>query len=131
MNTLFNTNDERKRKICDKIIHKAMIIPVDIHQTNKKFSVTVQPKNACKLEFTYHLWLPFIHQPQSNIVVFAIITFHIYHVLVTKLKHGIFPKDRITINKELEILTTSVKELTNIDESSHENAIVISITENT
>ena len=31
-----------------------MRIPVGIHQTNKKFSVTVQPKNACKLEFAYH-----------------------------------------------------------------------------
>ena len=33
----------------DRNIHKAMIIPVDIYQTNKKLFITVQPKNACKL----------------------------------------------------------------------------------
>ena len=46
-----------------------MIIPVYIHQTNTKLSVTVKTKNACKLEFTDHLWLPFLDQPQSDIVV--------------------------------------------------------------
>ena len=55
MNTLFKTNDEIKRRRCDKIIHKAMRITVDIHQTNKKFSITVQSNNACKLEFSDHL----------------------------------------------------------------------------
>ena len=44
MNKSFKNNDERKRKICDKSIHKGMRIPVDIHHNNKKFSVTVQPK---------------------------------------------------------------------------------------
>ena len=71
MNMLFNTNDERKRSGCGKIIHKAVRIPVDIHQTNHKFSVTVKPKNACKLEFVDHLLLLFIDQPQSDIVVFT------------------------------------------------------------
>ena len=46
INTLFDTNYERKRRICDRIIHKAMRITVDIHQTNKKLSVTVQPKKC-------------------------------------------------------------------------------------
>ena len=69
-NTLFQTSNERKRSICDKIIHKAMRIPFDIHQTNEMFSVTVHPKNAYKLEFTDHLCLPFIDQPQYDIVVF-------------------------------------------------------------
>ena len=63
MNTLFKTDDEIKRSIHDKIIHKAMIIPVDIHQTETKFYVTVQPKNACKLEFADHLLLPFLDKP--------------------------------------------------------------------
>ena len=31
MNTLFKNNYEIKRRICDKNIHKAMKIPVDIH----------------------------------------------------------------------------------------------------
>ena len=47
-----------------------MRIPVDIHQTNKKFSLIVQPKHACKLEFVDHLWIPFLDQPQSDVVVF-------------------------------------------------------------
>ena len=51
-----------------------MRIPVNIYQTNKKLFVVVQPKNACKLGFSDHLWLPFLDQPQSKIVVFAIIT---------------------------------------------------------
>ena len=100
-NTLFKANDERKRRRYDKITHKAMRIPVDINQTNKKFSITVQPKNACKLEFVDHLWLPFIYQPQSDIIVFAIINFQIYNILVTKWKHGIVPDDIITLNEEL------------------------------
>ena len=41
MNTLFKNNDEIKRIRYEKSIHKAMRIPVDIHKTNKKFSVTV------------------------------------------------------------------------------------------
>ena len=65
-----------------------MIIPVDIHERNKMFTVTVKPKNACKLEFVDHLWLPFLDQPQSGILVFSIITFQIYKTLVSKWKHG-------------------------------------------
>ena len=98
---MFKTVKERKRRRCDIIIHNAIRILVDIHETNKKFSVTVQPKNACKLEFVDHLWLPFIYQPQSDIIVFAIINFQIYNILVTKWKHGIVPDDIITLNEEL------------------------------
>ena len=54
MNLLFKTNDERKRRICDRNIHKAMIIPVEIHEINKEFTVTIQPKQSCKLEFEDH-----------------------------------------------------------------------------
>ena len=98
MNTLFKTNDERKGRTCNKSIHKAMIIPVDIHQTNKKLYVKVQPKNACKLEFADNLLLPFLDQPHSDIVVFAIITSQIYNILVKKWKHGIVPNNIITFN---------------------------------
>ena len=45
---LFKTKDVRKRRRCDINVHKAIRIPVDIHQTNKTFSVTFQPKDACK-----------------------------------------------------------------------------------
>ena len=44
INMLFNTKDERKRSRCDRKIHKAMRITVDIHERNKNFAVTVQPK---------------------------------------------------------------------------------------
>ena len=75
---LFKTKDEMKRRRCDRNIHKAMIIHVEIHETNKKFTAYSFPKNACKLEFADHLWLQFLDQPQSDIVVVAIINFHIY-----------------------------------------------------
>ena len=79
---MFNPKYERKRRMFDKRIHEDMRIPVDIHQTNKKFSVTVQPKNAYKLELLDHLWLPFIDQLQSEIVVFLVITSQIYNIIV-------------------------------------------------
>ena len=98
---MFNTNCEIKRRICGKIIHKGSQIPADIHQINKNSSVIVQQKNTCKLEFSDHLWLPFIGQPQSDIVVFAIITFQIYNIIVTRWKHGIFPNDIIAFDEEI------------------------------
>ena len=63
MNILFKTKDETKRIIFDKNIHKDIRVHFDIHKTNKKFTVTVQPKNTCKLEFADHLSLPFLYQP--------------------------------------------------------------------
>ena len=98
MNTLFNTNVEKKRRY-DKSIHKPMIIPVEIHQTKEKFSVTVQPKNTCKLEFVDYLWLSFLDEPQSEILFFVINNFQIYNIIVTKCKHRIFPTHIITCNE--------------------------------
>ena len=40
------------------------------------------------------------------------------------------PNDIIALNEDLESLSTSIIELVNIDESSHENEIVIFITKN-
>ena len=128
MNILFKTEDEMKRRMCVINIQKYMIINFDVHETNKKFAFIIQPKNACKLEFAYHFWLLFLDQPQSSIVVFVIITFQIYYVLVSKWKHGIVHIDIITFNEELEFLSASIIELINIDESLHENEIVIFIT---
>ena len=101
MNMLFKNNYVGKIGLFDRKIHKAMIIPVEIHERNKKFTVTFHPQNACRLEFADHLWLPFLDQPQSDIVVFAVITFQIYNILVSKWKHGIGPIDIITFNEEL------------------------------
>ena len=53
--------------------YKAMIILYGMLLTNKQIFVTVNPKNTCKFEFADHLWLPFIDQTQSDVVVFAII----------------------------------------------------------
>ena len=39
INTLFKTNYEIKRRRCDRSIQKAMRIPADIHQANKKSSL--------------------------------------------------------------------------------------------
>ena len=100
MNTLFKTGYEKKRRKWDKSIHKAIIITIDIHQTNKKFSVIFQQKNACKLEFADNWWLPSLDQPQSDIVVFDLINFHIYNIIATKLKHRIVPNYIITFNEE-------------------------------
>ena len=55
MNMLFNNKDITKRRICDRKILKSMIIPVDNHEINKKITVTVQPRNACKMEFVNYL----------------------------------------------------------------------------
>ena len=49
-------------------IHKAMIIPDGIFQTNHDLFVMVNPKNACKSESADHLWIPFLDQPQSYVV---------------------------------------------------------------
>ena len=57
-------------------------------------------KNARKLEFSDHLWPPFIDRQQSDVVVFEIITFKMYKILVTQWKHGISPNDIITFNEE-------------------------------
>ena len=58
-------------------------------------------------------------------MVFAIITFNIYNILVSIWKHRIGPIDIFTFNEELEFISTSIIELINIDESSHENTIII------
>ena len=72
------------------------------------------------MEFADNLWLAFLDQPQYEIVVFAIINFHIYNILITKRKHGIGNNYKITFNEELEFISTSIIELINIDESLHE-----------
>ena len=85
-----------------------MKIPVDIYERNKKFTVIDQQKNASNLEFVDHLWLPFLDQPQSDIVFFARIPLYIYKILLSKFKHGIGTIDIITFNEELEFLSTLI-----------------------
>ena len=84
---------------CDISIHKDMRISIYIHKKNKNYSVTVQQKKHVNCHFADYLWIPLIDQPQSDIVVFKIITFHIYNIIVTKPKHRIGPNDIITFNE--------------------------------
>ena len=55
MNTLFKKNDERKRRIHDRNINKAIQIPVKFYQKKEKFFVTVEPKMHvnCNLQIIY------------------------------------------------------------------------------
>ena len=87
--------------------------------------VTVQP--PCKLEFADHLWLPFLDQPQSDILVSVIITFQIHNILEKNWKHVIGPNDIIPFNEELDLNSTSIIDLVNIHESFHEEVIIILI----
>ena len=83
------------------------------------------------MEFVDHLCILFIDQPQSDILFSAIITFQIYHILVSKWKHEIGHVNIIIFNEELEFLSASIIELINIDESSYGNSIVVFITKMT
>ena len=95
--------------------HKVMRIPDGVCQTNKRLFMTVNPNNARKLGFADHPWLPFLDQPQSDVVIFEIIYFRIYRIFITEYKHGIFPIDIIIFNKALVNVSSAVIELTNND----------------
>ena len=41
-------------------------------KNNKKLLVTVDPQNVLKMKFADNLWLPFLDQPQLDVVLFAI-----------------------------------------------------------
>ena len=94
--------------------HKAMRIPDRIYQNNKNLFVAINPRNACKMEFSGHLWLPFPDQLQSDVVVFAIIYFGVYKNLLTAWKHGTSSTDLITLNETFDNLSTAIVELTHI-----------------
>ena len=73
------------------------------HLSKTLKNVTVQPKNAYKLEFADHLWLQFLDQPQYDIVLFVIITFHLYNILLKNMEIWNMSSDIITFNEELGI----------------------------
>ena len=74
---MFNKHNGRKKRKLDMSKHKAMRIPDRICQNNKNLPVIVIPIKACRIEFDDHLWLPFLDQPQSDVVVFVIFHFDI------------------------------------------------------
>ena len=90
---------EQKNRKYDTNIYKAVRIADGIFQTSNKLFVTFHPKNVCKLEFSDNLWLPFLDQPQSDVMVFSIITFQMYKILVIKWNHVIGPTYMIKLNE--------------------------------
>ena len=70
-------------KISNLIINKnkAVIIPDQNFQTNRKLFMEFIPKNACKIEFAHPFWLPLLDKLQPVIVYFAIYIFWIYKIL--------------------------------------------------
>ena len=96
----------KKIRKLNKNKHKAVIIPDRIFQTNKKLFVMVNRRYACKLEFDNHLLLTFLYQPQSDVVVFAIIYFRIHKNLVKEQKNGISTNDIIKSNEKMENVST-------------------------
>ena len=85
-----------------------MKIPDITCKIEEKLFVTVHPRNAYILELPYHLWLPFLYQPQSDVVAFFIISVYIYKYLVTVFKHVIFIHDKVTSNESLEKFAMSI-----------------------
>ena len=83
------------------------------------------------MKFADHLWLPFLDQPQLESVVFAMINFQIYHILVSKWRSEIGTIDIITFNEDSEFISSSIIEIISIDESLHENEILIFLTKRT
>ena len=61
-------------------MHKAVIIIDGNFETNKRLFVKTNIKPPFKLEFSNHLWLPFLYQPQSDVIVFEITTLQIYKI---------------------------------------------------
>ena len=107
------------------IIHMTMKIPDGNFQAYNKLFVLVHARKACKLKFADHLWSPFHDQPQSDVVVFKIITFQTFKILVREWKHDIDPNDIIAFNN---LFSISIIELDIIDFSSHEKSIELVIT---
>ena len=70
MNKMFKKKNGRKIKKLNMNTHKAMRISDLVFQTNKTLFVTFNPRNSCKLELSYHLWLLFFDKPQSDVVLF-------------------------------------------------------------
>ena len=80
---MFKNNNATKKGKLNMNIDKTMRISDGSPHNNKKLYVTVNTKPSCKLEFLDHLWLPFIGQPQSDVIVFAMISLYIYKIIVT------------------------------------------------
>ena len=99
-----------------------MIVPDDIYQNNRKLFVTVYPKTHvnCYLLIIYDYHLLINNSQNLQFQQFS----QIFESSVRECKHGISTNDRIKFNEKIENVSIEIIELTNIDESSHEEAIV-------
>ena len=70
-----------------------------------------------KLEVVDNLWIPFIVQPQSDVVAFAMTNFR--YIQLKKRKNWIGPNDMIKLNNEIENLSNSIIKLSNINGRSN------------
>ena len=77
------------------------------------------------MKFSDHLWLPFVDQPQSDVLAFAIFYLYIFIIIVTYWKHGTVPNDIVIFNTESNNHSITNKEEANIDESSYEESVVV------
>ena len=91
--------------------HKAMIITDCMCQTNEKLFAAFNPKDTSKLEFADYLWLPFLDQPQSDVVLLSSSIFDLYKSHVTYWKYEISTNYKITFNETLINLSTEIVEL--------------------
>ena len=88
-----NVNKHKAIRITDRIFH---------------FVLEVNTRNACKMKFTDHLWLPFLDKPQSDDILFAMIYLSANKNIVTERKHVISKNGIIKSNETLENLSTAI-----------------------
>ena len=87
--------------------------------------VTVHPIDVYKMALPDNFWFPFLDQPQSYVVIFAIIYFYIYKYIVKEWNHIISINDIVTFNESLENFSMPIVELKSIEDSTQEYRIVI------
>ena len=93
----FQKDNGRKGIKLNQTRHKSMRNPERTCQN--KMLLPAHFKNAYKMKFTDLLRLPFLDQPESDVVVFAMIYSDIFEDLVTKRKHGIYKNDKVKFNE--------------------------------
>ena len=84
---------------------------------NRKILLTANPQNAYKGAFPNHMWLKIITLPQSDEVVFAMVSFDVYKYIVRTCKNKIIINDILKFNEKVEILLSTIVNLSNIDDS--------------
>ena len=84
------------------------MIITDRYCKKKRFFCNSSSQKFIQNVISGSLLVAFYHQPQSDAVVFAIITFDLYKKIVTKREHVISTNDEFTFNENLENLSASI-----------------------